>query len=89
MTIGDKGMTANKQETAQRISEIVAKQLSIDPATIRPESTLQDLGADSLDMVEIIIELEEVFNIQINDEEAEKLHTMADVIDYVAERRKE
>jgi acyl carrier protein len=81
-------MAADKKETAQRISAIVAEKLTIDPATITPNSTLQDLGADSLDMVEIIMQLEEEFGIQINDEEAEKLHTMNDVIDYVHERRK-
>ncbi|HEV2916276.1 MAG TPA: acyl carrier protein [Candidatus Babeliales bacterium] len=78
----------DKQETAQKISAIVAEKLSIDKSTITPESTLQDLGADSLDMVEIIMQIEEEFGIQINDEEAEKLNTMAEVVDYVHERRK-
>jgi acyl carrier protein len=77
------------QETAERIRAIVAEKLTIDPATIKPHATLQDLGADSLDMVEIIMQLEEDFGIQINDEEAEKLHTMQDVIEYVHERRKQ
>jgi acyl carrier protein len=78
----------DKQDTTQRIRVIVAEKLSIDPNTITPQSTLQDLGADSLDMVEIIMNIEEEFGIQINDEEAEKLHTMAEVVDYVHERRK-
>jgi acyl carrier protein len=78
----------DRQETAQKISAIVAEKLSIDKNSIKPESTLQDLGADSLDMVEIIMQIEEDFGIQINDEEAEKLNTMAEVVDYVHERRK-
>jgi acyl carrier protein len=78
----------DKQDTAQRIRAIVAEKLSINPATITAESTLQDLGADSLDMVEIIIQIEESFEIQINDEEAATLHTMNDVIEYVHARRK-
>jgi acyl carrier protein len=77
----------DKQDTAQRIRTIVAEKLGIDPTTIVAESTLQDLGADSLDMVEIIMQLEEDFNIQINDDEAASLHTMQDVVDYVHERR--
>lgn len=78
----------DKQDTMQRIRTIVAEKLSIEPQTISPQSTLQDLGADSLDMVEIIMNIEEEFGIQINDEEAEKLHTMAEVVNYVHERRK-
>jgi acyl carrier protein len=78
----------DKQETAQRIRTIVAEKLGIEPLAITPESTLQDLGADSLDMVEIIIQLEEDFNIQINDEEAETLHTMNDVVTYIHKRIK-
>ena len=52
-----------------------------------PQSTLQDLGADSLDMVEIIMKLEEQFGIEINDEDAEKLHNISDVVDYVQNLR--
>jgi acyl carrier protein len=44
---------------------------------------MQDLGADSLDMVEIVMKIEEEFNIQVNDADAEKLHTMRDVVEYI------
>ncbi len=76
-------MAIEKQDTAQQVAGIVAEKLNIDQSTVNGESTLQDLGADSLDMVEIIMKLEEQFTIEINDEEAEKLITVQDVVDYV------
>ena len=76
-------MTIEISETASKITSIVAEKLSIDAASINPQSTLQDLGADSLDMVDIIMKVEEEFGIEINDEDAEKLHNVQDVINYV------
>ena len=61
-------MAFDRQDTCDRIKAIIAEKLKIDTSAIRPESTLQDLGADSLDMVEIIMKIEEDFNIEINDE---------------------
>ena len=76
-------MTIEKNETANKIIAIIAEKLNIDAQSIKLQSTLQDLGADSLDMVDIIMKVEEEFNIEINDEDAEKLHNVQDVIDYV------
>jgi len=78
---------ADKQETLKKISALVVEKLNIDPEAIRPDVTLQDLGADSLDMVEIIMKVEEEFGIEINDEDAEKLHTMQEVVDYIHAKR--
>ena len=80
-------MTIEIKETADKIIAIIAEKLHIEPATVKPESTLQDLGADSLDMVDIIMKVEEEFGIEINDEDAEKIHNVQDVINYVHELR--
>ena len=76
-------MAIEISETAQKITSIIAEKLHIDAATIHGTSTLQDLGADSLDMVDIIMKVEEEFGIEINDEDAEGLHNVQDVINYV------
>ena len=74
-------------ETAAKITSIIAEKLHIDAATINAQSTLQDLGADSLDMVDIVMKVEEEFGIEINDEDAEKLTNVAEVVDYVQKLR--
>jgi len=76
-------MIIEKSDTAGRITTIIAEKLNRDVHSINEESTLQDLGADSLDMVDIIMKVEEEFGIEINDEDAEKLHNVQDVINYV------
>lgn len=80
---GAKSMGYKMNETADKIISIIADKLHIDVGTVNPQSTLQDLGADSLDMVDIIMKIEEEFGIEINDEDAEKLHNVQDVINYV------
>ena len=80
-------MAIEMSETARKVTSIIAEKLHIDAATINPQSTLQDLGADSLDMVDIVMKVEEEFGIEINDEDAEKLHNVQDVINYVHELR--
>lgn len=77
----------DRADTSNKVIEIVAQKLKIDKSTITPISTLQDLGADSLDLVEIVMKLEEVFGIEINDEDAEKLHNISDVVEYVQNLR--
>jgi acyl carrier protein len=72
-----------KQDTFDKVATIIADKLSIDKKTITLQSTLQDLGADSLDIVEIIMKVEEQFGIEINDEEAEKLKNVQDVVEYI------
>lgn len=71
------------QNTQEKVFQIIAEKLKIDKGTIKPNSTLQDLGADSLALVEIIMKLEEQFGIEIDDEKAEKLKNVSDVVSYV------
>jgi acyl carrier protein len=73
----------DRADTSNKVIDIVAQKLKVDKNTIAVTSTLQDLGADSLDLVEIIMKLEETFGIEINDEDAEKLHNISDVVEYV------
>jgi acyl carrier protein len=78
----------NKFDTHEKVIAIIAEKLKIDKKTINEESTLLDLGADSLDLVEIIMKLEEQFGIEINDADADQLHNVLSVIDYVHMLRK-
>ena len=67
-----------------KIKKIVAEKLSVDLDEVIPEASfVDDLGADSLDLVELIMSMEEEFDIEISDEQAEKLVTVKDVLDYV------
>ncbi len=77
----------DKQNTQDKVAAIVATKLSIDPSTIKSDSNLQDLGADSLDLVEITMKLEEQFGIEIDDAKAENLKNVNDVVEYVHSMR--
>jgi acyl carrier protein len=76
------------QETFNKVKGIVAQQLEIqDQETIKPESKFaEDLGADSLDVVELVMALEEEFDIEIPDEAAEKIATVQAAVDYIEEK---
>jgi acyl carrier protein len=68
-----------------KVKKIIAEKLSVDIEEVVPEASfVDDLGADSLDLVELIMSMEEEFDIDIPDEEAEKLVTVKDVFDYIA-----
>ncbi|MBB5022020.1 acyl carrier protein [Desulfurispira natronophila] len=68
----------------QKVKEIVAEQLGVGIDTVNPESSfIDDLGADSLDTVELIMALEEEFGLEIPDDEAEKIVTVQDAISYI------
>ena len=67
-----------------KVKRIIAEKLSVDLEEVVPEASfVDDLGADSLDLVELIMSMEEEFDIDISDEEAEKLATVKDAIDYI------
>ncbi|MCG1012869.1 acyl carrier protein [Tepidanaerobacter sp. GT38] len=71
-------------EILDRVKQIIADQLSIDEDQIVPEASfIDDLGADSLDIVELIMAFEEEFDMEIPDEDAEKIKTVQDVLDYI------
>ena len=68
----------------QRVKKIVAEQLGVNEADVKSESSfVNDLGADSLDTVELVMALEEEFECEIPDEEAEKITTVQQAVDYV------
>lgn len=68
----------------EKVYEIIEQKLSVNPEQITPEASFtDDLGADSLDTVELVMDFEEVFNITIPEEDQEKLRTVQDAIDYL------
>jgi len=70
----------------KRVKEIVAEQLGVDESQVTNEASfMDDLGADSLDTVELVMALEEEFDIEISDESAEKIQTVQDAVDYITE----
>ena len=74
------------EEIFEKVKTVIAEQLGIDEANVRMESSfLDDLGADSLDIVEFIMALEEEFGLEIPDEDIEKIVTVKDVVEYISE----
>ncbi|PIU67838.1 MAG: acyl carrier protein [Armatimonadetes bacterium CG07_land_8_20_14_0_80_40_9] len=68
----------------EQVKAIIVERLGVEPTAVTPEATfMEDLGADSLDVVELIMALEEEFNIEVPDEDAEKLETVSMVADYI------
>jgi acyl carrier protein len=68
----------------QRVKEIVVEQLGVNADQVTPEAKfIEDLGADSLDTVELVMALEEEFSVEVPDEQAEKLQSVGDVIKYI------
>lgn len=66
------------------VKKVIAEDLGVDEASITPDSKIiEDLGADSLDVVELIMALEEKFNIQIPDEDGQKIATVDDIVKYI------
>jgi acyl carrier protein len=75
-------------DTLPRVTKIVVDRLGVEEAEVKLEASFKDdLGADSLDVVELVMELEDEFDLEISDEEAEKISTVADVVDYINSRQ--
>jgi acyl carrier protein len=73
----------------QRVKDIIVEQLGVKPEQVTPEAKfIEDLGADSLDTVELVMALEEEFGIEVPDEQAEKLQSVGDVIKHIEESQK-
>lgn len=73
-------------DIAERVRNIVAERLNVSPEEITLETTFEDLGADSLDVMDLIMELEQEFDIEIPDEDAENIRTIEDTINYIQSR---
>jgi acyl carrier protein len=72
----------------EKVRDIIASTLKLDPSKVTLEASLEhDLGADSLDAVEVIMEIEDEYGIEIPDEEAEKFVTIGDIVNYVEENK--
>ncbi len=71
-------------DVLERVKKVVVEQLSVDEAAVTPEASFtSDLGADSLDTVELVMAFEEEFGCEIPDEEAEKIATVQDAVNYI------
>lgn len=74
-------------EVRQKVKEIIVKKLGVEESQITDEASFtKDLGADSLDTVELIMEFEKEFNVQIEDSQAEKIQTVGDVINFLTSK---
>lgn len=80
-------MSFDRTETYDKVVGIVTQKLSTDTEVVKKAISFESLGADSLDMVEIIMQLEEEFGTEIKDEDAESLITIDQVVDYIQKRR--
>jgi acyl carrier protein len=74
---------------AERVKQIIVEQLGVDENQVEPSASfVDDLGADSLDIVELVMAFEEAFDLDIPDEDAEKITTVKNAIDYIEEKKK-
>ncbi len=71
----------------EKVKSIITEQLGVDGEEITPDTSFDDLNADSLDIVELIMALEEEFDMEIPDEEVEKIQTIGEVVDYIRDRQ--
>jgi acyl carrier protein len=71
-------------DVLERVTKIVIDRLNVEEAEVKPEATFkEDLGADSLDVVELVMELEDEFDVEISDDDAEKIVTVGDAVNYI------
>lgn len=88
LTKKEESTELDREEALHKIQEISADRLGVEEADVTPEASFrEDLEADSLDLVELIMELEEQFGMEIPDEDAEKITTVEEAVDYVMEHQ--
>lgn len=81
-------MSSSSSSLFERVQGVVAEQLGVDPEKVTPEAEfVQDLNADSLDLVELIMQLEEEFGVEISDEEAENIVSVNDAMEFIQEHQ--
>ena len=86
-SVGVNESTESVQALCLRVRALIAEQLGVEPGEMRPDANiLEDLGADSLDVVEMVMALEDAFDIEIADEDAESMRTVGDVEAYLTKR---
>ena len=82
------GDSTAMSETAEKVKKIVVEHLGVEEAKVTPEASfIDDLGADSLDTVELVMAFEEAFSVEIPDDAAEKITTVKDAIDYIEKHK--
>jgi len=78
-----------REEIAKIVKDIIVEKLGVDGSEVTENASfVDDLGADSLDIVELVMDFEEKFGLEIPDEDAEKIKTVGDAINYIAEKKK-
>ncbi len=79
---------SDRDQVTSRVKELITESLGVDADTIRLDASfIDDLGADSLDIVELVMLIEKDFDLEIPDEDAEKISTVQDAIDYIMDHR--
>jgi acyl carrier protein len=82
-------MSNSNEAVAEKVKEIITKHLDVKPEEVKPEASFGDLGADSLDNVELVMAFEEEFGIEIPDDAAEKILNVQNAIDYITAHAKQ
>ena len=81
--------TEAKKDCAEKVKQIVGEQLGVDESEVTPSASfVDDLGADSLDQVELVMALEEAYSLEIPDEDAEKIQSVRDAYNYIDQHKK-
>lgn len=79
--------TFDKNDTLSKVVDTIVQELKIDRNLVNEDVTLEGLGADSLDIVQIIMKFEEQFGMEISDQDAEKMNSLSDIVEYIQARR--
>jgi len=77
----------SEKSIEEKVKDIIVEQLGVNPEQVTPQASfIEDLGADSLDTVELVMAFEEEFNVEVPDEDAEKLQKVGDVVSYITDK---